>query len=573
MWRCSEDNDSDGRQKHVPTAVIRYDSAMRPIRVFISSVQSEFARERAALRDYIREDPMLRRFFEVFLFEDVPAIDRRPDALYLEEVGRCDIYVGLFGREYGNEDDEGVSPTEREFDAASAGRAHRLVFLKAVANEDRHPKMLALIGKAQAGLVRKRFDSVVELKAALYAALVEFMERKELLRVVPFEEIPREDATVDDLDADWMTLFVRIARRARGFALAADVPQETLLAHLGVLNDGRLTNAALMLFAKQPQRYLATSEIRCAHFHSSEVSKPIPSYQVYKGTVFRMVDQALDFVLSKLALSVGTRAQSVRVPIAYEIPKEVVAEAIVNAVAHRDYASNGSVQVMLFSDRLEVRNPGGLQPPMTLEKLRVPHDSVPANPRLAEAMYLAEYVERMGTGTLDMIARCAQAGVPGPEFAEDGGFVTTIRRPAPAGYACSPEELERRFTRQGQAGDKLGTSPMPAAAQPTARAVGLGRQSEGQAGDKPAAGQKPAVPSDGEFAMLLACAAQPLASVQMRKAAGYRGRSGGFSRRLEKLLGLGWLERTLPAKPRSPLQKYRLTDAGRTALARRRERG
>ena len=126
---------------------------MRPIRVFISSVQSEFARERAALRDYIREDPMLRRFFEVFLFEDVPAMDRRPDALYLEEVGRCDIYVGLFGREYGNEDDEGVSPTEREFDAASAGRAHRLVFLKAVANEDRHPKMLALIGKAQAGLV------------------------------------------------------------------------------------------------------------------------------------------------------------------------------------------------------------------------------------------------------------------------------------------------------------------------------------------------------------------------------------------------------------------------------------
>ena len=432
---------------------------MQPLRIFISSVQSEFAQERAVLRDYIHKDPMLRRFFNVFLFEEAPATDRRPDALYLDEVRRCDIYVGLFGCEYGHEDGEGASPTEREFEAASAGNAHRLVFLKSVANEDRHPKMRALIAKAQAGLVRKRFNSADELKAELYAALVELMEQRELLRVQAFEAVAREDASLGDLDGEWMALFVRIARRARGFPLAEDVSQDALLAHLGLLNEGRLTNAALMLFGKQPQRHLTTSEIRCAHFHSPDVRKPIPSYQVYKGTVFQLVDHAVDFVLSKLALSVGTRAESVRAPIACEIPKEVVTEAIVNAVAHRDYASNGSVQVMLFSDRLEVRNPGGLQPPMTLEKLRLPHDSVPANPRLAEAMYLAEYVERMGTGTLDMIARCEQAGVPPPEFADDGGFVATIRRPAPAGHACSPEELEMRFEERLKFRDELRIAP------------------------------------------------------------------------------------------------------------------
>ena len=75
-------------------------------------------------------------------------------------------------------------------------------------------------------------------------------------------------------------------------------------------------------------------------------------------------------------------------PVAYEIPREVVAEAIVNAVAHRDYTSNGSVQVMLFADRLEVWNPGGLPPSLTLEKLRHPHGSVPGNPQLAEPLYL-----------------------------------------------------------------------------------------------------------------------------------------------------------------------------------------
>ena len=82
---------------------------MKPLGIFISSVQREFAEERAALRDYLRGDPLMRRFFDPFLFEDVPATDRRPDALYLDEVERCELYVGLFGDEYGTEDEEGLS--------------------------------------------------------------------------------------------------------------------------------------------------------------------------------------------------------------------------------------------------------------------------------------------------------------------------------------------------------------------------------------------------------------------------------------------------------------------------------
>ena len=105
---------------------------------------------------------------------------------------------------------------------------------------------------------------------------------------------------------------------------------------------------------------------------------------MYKGTVFDLVDQAVDFVLSKINLWVGTRQAGSQVPVEYEIPREVVTEAIVNAVAHRDYTSNGSVQVMLFADRLEIWNPGALPPSLTLEKLRQPHGSMPANPLLAD---------------------------------------------------------------------------------------------------------------------------------------------------------------------------------------------
>ncbi len=70
---------------------------MTPIRIFVSSVQREFSRERAQLRDYLRGDPLMWRFFEIFLVEDIPASDRQPDEVYLGEVERCDIYVGLSG--------------------------------------------------------------------------------------------------------------------------------------------------------------------------------------------------------------------------------------------------------------------------------------------------------------------------------------------------------------------------------------------------------------------------------------------------------------------------------------------
>ena len=403
------------------------------IRIFISSVQREFANERAALRNYVQDNPALRRFFEVFLFEDAPASDRRPDELYLAEVERCDIYVSLFGDAYGTEDEEGLSPTEREFIHATTLGKHRLVFLRDAEEGERHPKMETLIGRAQAEVIRKSFAGPEELVAAFYEALVEYMEENDLLRTGPFDAAPCRDAEVDDLDPERMRRFVRTARAERQFPLNEKIPPEELLEHLDLLHKGRPTHAAVLLFGRRPQRFLLTSFVKCAHFHGTQVAKPIPSLQMYEGTVFEMVDDAVDFVLSKIALSVGTRAESAQVPVAYEIPKEVVREAIVNAVAHRDYANNASVQVMLFADRLEVWNPGSLPWPLTLEKLRRPHESVPGNRLLARAMYFVKYIEEMGTGTVDMIRRCAEAGLAEPEFESAGGFVVRIRRAALAG--------------------------------------------------------------------------------------------------------------------------------------------
>jgi hypothetical protein len=229
---------------------------MQKKRVFISSVQSEFERERQMLFEYMISDAMLGKFFEPFVFENVPASNYSPTAVFLNEVEQCDIYLGIFGENYGFEDKDGISPTEREFDCATKNNKIRFVYVK-----------------------------------------------------------------------------------------------------------------------QAEQR-----------------------------------NAAVDFVLSKINLYVGDRSKNVTVDVEYEIPKQAITEAVVNAVCHRDYTSNGSVQVMLFADRVEVSNPGSLPYGLTIEQLYSIHNSIPANPLLAESMYLRGTIERMGTGTEDMTNLCIEKG-------------------------------------------------------------------------------------------------------------------------------------------------------------------
>ena len=289
--------------------------------------------------------------------------------------------------------------------------------------------MLRLIRQAGAQLIRRRFTDVADLTGQLYASLVDYLARNGELRTMPFDASACPRATLKDIPQDNIRWFIESAKRERNYPLPVRTSLEKALTHLNLLDNGKPTHAAILLFGREPQRFLLTSEVKCLHFHGTEVRKPIPSYQIFKGTVFELVDQAVDFVLSKINRSIGTRERGVQAPSAYELPQEAVAEAIVNAVAHKDYTSNASVQVMLFADRLEVWNPGELPPSLTPESLRKPHPSIPRNPLIAEPLYLVRYIEKAGSGTLDMIERCNQAGLPPPDFEERAGqFVTTLWR-------------------------------------------------------------------------------------------------------------------------------------------------
>ena len=492
--------------------------------LFISSVQKEFAQERRAIKTFVENDPLLRKYFTVFLFEDIPACDRSTDDVYLTEVERCTIYVGLFGRDYGFAKSGGLSPTEREFNRATALHKSRLIFLKNSPEKERHPRIRALIRRAGRQLIRRRFESFSELTSGLYASLVDYLERTGRLRTKPFDASACPGASLLDISKEKTKWFLGQARRERQYPLRDNAPLLDALSHLNLLDSGQPTHAAVLLFGQNPQRFLISSEVKCMHFHGTEVRKPIPSYQIYRGTLFDLVDQSVDFVMSKINRVVGTRSRGPQAPVDYELPREAVAEAIVNAVAHRDYTSTASVQVMLFLDRLEIWNPGELPPALTFEKLRHPHASIPRNPLVAEPLFLARYAEKAGSGILDMIALCREAGLPLPKFRQEGGqFVQTLFRPK------NPRARKAQEAQEAQ--EARGLSPL-------------------------------------EISLLKACFKTARNGKEILAATSYTVRTGNFKRALKNLLSVRLIEMTLPQKPTSRQQRYQITQKGRRAFTR-----
>jgi hypothetical protein len=158
-------------------------------RLFISSVQKELDTERRAVKDFITHDPLLSRFIsDVFLFEDIPAGDRKPDDIYLGEVEECDIYLALLGNEYGWKNEAGKSPTEMEFEHATKTHRERLVFVKGDDDKARTPEMADLVRKAGRQVTRRRFSDTPSLIREVYASLVECLEHRGALRFIPFDD-------------------------------------------------------------------------------------------------------------------------------------------------------------------------------------------------------------------------------------------------------------------------------------------------------------------------------------------------------------------------------------------------
>lgn len=237
-----------------------------------------------------------------------------------------------------------------------------------------------------------------------------------------------DEYTINDLAENRIRAAVRLGvDRGRISPTANGESLESLLSKFKFFKDGKLTNAAVMLFAKDTSDYPQLL-LRMARFAGVDKNEFIDNQRA-KGNFFDLLDAGMEFAYKHLNLSgkiVGLqRADKL------EIPIEALREALINAFCHRTYDSPGaSVSLAIFDDRLEIANPGRLPNELTVESLMLPHDSFPMNPGVAEFMFKTTYLDSWGSGVKRMVDACTEAKVPRPRYElRPGGVVIVFDRP------------------------------------------------------------------------------------------------------------------------------------------------
>ncbi len=395
---------------------------MRKYKIFISGVQKELKEERRAIKKFIFSDVLLSEYFDVFLFEDAPAKSKSAEKSYLDEVLQSDIYIGMLGMQYGSVGRAEISPTDAEFREAKSKHKEILVYIKGQNTVDEKrdsgvQRLIKEIKNPKAGYSYRRFEDADELTRLIYESLISFLKEKGEIGKAGFDQRICEGAKFSDIDNAKVKWFLKVARSKRNFPLGLDSSIKDVFTHLKLLRDGKLTNAAILLFGKNPRKFFDQAKIKCVQLPSTEVVKPFSSYHIYEEeNLFEQVDKAVAFVLDAIKFPVIQQAHTVQVARPREIPEFAIHEAIVNAVAHRDYNKTSSVQVMVFLDRVEIWNSGTLPENLKVEDLKKPHSSHPFNPTLANVLYYGNYIQQIGSGTTEMVRQCKTHGLPEPEF-------------------------------------------------------------------------------------------------------------------------------------------------------------
>ena len=173
----------------------------------------------------------------------------------------------------------------------------------------------------------------------------------------------------------------------------------------------------------------------------------------FHGDVYTMIEEVMAWILSKI--NIEYIIKHVKREERPELPEEAIREAVVNALAHRDYRSTANVQIYLFNDRLEIVSPGGLPAGMTEADLGI--KSIPRNPLLFGILHRMEAVERIGSGIRRIRDLCREHGVAEPLIEVADSWVTTMfQRPT-----SEVETRTRRKQESGKSRHQVGTRSAP----------------------------------------------------------------------------------------------------------------
>ncbi|MCC7541039.1 MAG: putative DNA binding domain-containing protein [Deltaproteobacteria bacterium] len=241
---------------------------------------------------------------------------------------------------------------------------------------------------------------------------------------VHFDEQVVDDAVRSDLSDALIADFLREAYPAA----PPDHAEHYLRALHALSSDGRPTVTGVLLFSDDPRRFLVDAHVTAIRFRGASISGDFVDRADIGGPLGAQLETTLRFLAAHVASPsrvVGTERRE------QGIPMEALREAVVNALAHRDYRVASQTRVFVFDDRVEIRNPGTLLNQLTLDGIRLGGISQRRNPHIAAALARLRRREHAGVGVPEMIRFAVQRGLPEPVIEiVSGDFKVVFRNAA-----------------------------------------------------------------------------------------------------------------------------------------------
>ncbi len=219
------------------------------------------------------------------------------------------------------------------------------------------------------------------------------------------------DASREDLDDETINDFLSMVRAARRRPVGSERVNE-ILNKLELLQNGQPTRAAVLLFGKNPKKFFQTAFVQLGRFRSPT---QIIDTKWLEGNILKQIEEGMIWFQQRFEtefIITGKPARDEK----WEYPLPAAREALINAVCHREYDSDGTIQIRLYDDHLQISNPGGLPVSLTPDQLLQEHPSVPRNRLIANSLFYAGPIESWGDGTIKIVELCRQTGLETPEF-------------------------------------------------------------------------------------------------------------------------------------------------------------
>ncbi len=251
-----------------------------------------------------------------------------------------------------------------------------------------------------------------------------------------YDSIPDKKFNLyDNLDASVMRAFRREAR------ISNSVEDDQLLENIQAFTeDGEVKRGAILFFARHPENLFFHAVVRCTQFKGTDKLRIIDD-KMFGGPLVAQYEQALGWIEDKLKVEYEIKGTGARTE-KWEMPLEVFREALINALAHRDYYEQGAfASVEIYDDRIEISNPGGLLP---LVAKHFGRKSLSRNPYVFSLFMRMNLVEHVGSGIGRMKQLMLAAGLPEPVYETEGIFTVILYRECSVGDAPGISDLEKK---------------------------------------------------------------------------------------------------------------------------------